>query len=94
MQYNMTINHPLYITQTLSLRQIGTLQGKQGCRFHSCLTSSWGQLLTLLHSERPKLPTILLHTILAFLSEIELKPLIGNNLLSQEQILSFKSIPF
>ena len=42
-------------------------QGKQQC-YHFHLLLNRGQLLTLLHSERPKL-----YTILAFLSAIGLK---------------------
>ena len=43
----------------------------------------WGLVLTLLHSERPKL-----HTILAFLSAVGLK----GRICSGQQIFSFKSL--
>ena len=46
---------------------MGTVSGEETLSFSFSLPFKWGQLLTLLHSERPKL-----YTILAFLSAIGL----------------------
>ena len=70
--------------------KVGGLNGNQSACFHICLMSIWGLLLTLLHSEWPKLPGVL-----AVLSAIGSKegnyfsfnngPHFGSALLSREK---------
>ena len=66
------------------------LEGKHLCHFHFGFSSQWGHLLTLWHSERPKL-----HRVLAILSAIGLKKRIspqGAILVVKEQTRSWKGL--